>query len=212
MRVLSAVAEHGSIAAAAQALAFTPSAVSQQIATLEREAGVALVERGPRSVRLTEAGRALVAHTDGIVASLAAAEAEIQAIAGLRGGMLRLSSFPTAFATIMPHAIGEFRRRHPAVELSLTDIMDKLVVDDWGQCKAGMFGSLRAHVDAGKLSEATLYAELGEIVAGRKRGRERDDETILLWHRGLSLSDIALGAAMLDKAARMGVGQTLRYA
>ncbi|HKP19868.1 MAG TPA: LysR family transcriptional regulator, partial [Gaiellaceae bacterium] len=81
MRVLSAVAEHGSIAAAAQALAFTPSAVSQQIATLEREAGVALVERGPRSVRLTEAGRALVAHTDGIVASLAAAEAEIQAIA-----------------------------------------------------------------------------------------------------------------------------------
>src|SRR6185312_6497373 len=92
MRVLSAVAEHGSIAAAAQALAFTPSAVSQQIATLEREAGVAL-ERGPRSVRLTEAGRALVAHTDGIVASLAAAEAEIQAIAGLRGGMLRLSSF-----------------------------------------------------------------------------------------------------------------------
>ena len=121
MRVLSAVAEHGSIAAAAQALAFTPSAVSQQIATLEREAGVALVERGPRSVRLTEAGRVLVAHTDGIVASLAAAEAEIQAIAGLRGGMLRLSSFPTAYATIMPRAIGEFRRRHPAVELTLTE-------------------------------------------------------------------------------------------
>src|SRR5512132_2888394 len=121
MRVLSAVAEHGSIAAAAQALAFTPSAVSQQIATLEREAGVALVERGPRSVRLTEAGRALVEHTDGIVASLAAAEAEIQAIAGLRGGMLRLSSFPTAYATIMPQAIGEFRRRFPQVELSLTE-------------------------------------------------------------------------------------------
>ena len=121
MRVLSAVAEHGSIAAAAQALAFTPSAVSQQIATLEREAGVALVERGPRSVRLTEAGRVLVAHTDGIVGSLAAAEAEIQAIAGLRGGMLRLSSFPTAYATIMPRAIGEFRRRHPAVELTLTE-------------------------------------------------------------------------------------------
>ena len=121
MRVLSAVAEHGSIAAAAQALAFTPSAVSQQIATLEREAGVALVERGPRSVRLTEAGRALVAHTDGIVASLAAAEAEIQAIAGLRGGMLRLSSFPTAYATIMPQAIGAFRSRYPEVELSLTE-------------------------------------------------------------------------------------------
>ena len=99
-----------------------------------------------------------------------------------------------------------------AVELSLTDIMDKLVVDDWGQYRAGQLGSLRAHVDAGKLSEATLHAELGEIVAGRKPGREHDDETILLWHRGLSLSDIALGAAMLAKAQRMGIGQRLRYA
>jgi ornithine cyclodeaminase len=98
-----------------------------------------------------------------------------------------------------------------AVELSLTDIMDKIVVDDWGQCKSGPFGSLRAHVDAGKLSERTLYAELGDIVAGRKPGRERADETILLWHRGLSLSDIALGAAMLEKARHLGIGQTLRY-
>ena len=99
-----------------------------------------------------------------------------------------------------------------AVELSLTDIMDKLVVDDWGQCKAGQFGALRAHVEAGKLAEATLHAEMGEIVAGHKAGRERDDETILFWHRGLSLSDIALGAAMLDKAAGLGIGQRLRYA
>ena len=99
-----------------------------------------------------------------------------------------------------------------AVELSLTDIMDKIVVDDWGQCKSGQFGSLRAHVNAGKLSADTLHAELGEIVAGRKPGRERDDETILLWHRGLALSDIALGAAMLDKAHRLGIGQRLRYA
>jgi alanine dehydrogenase len=99
-----------------------------------------------------------------------------------------------------------------AVELSLTDIMDKMVVDDWSQCKAGRFGSLRAHVEAGKLSEATLHAEMGEIVSGRKSGREREDETILFWHRGLSLSDIALGAMILDKAARLGIGQRLRYA
>ncbi|MVT05809.1 ornithine cyclodeaminase [Enterobacter sp. 10-1] len=98
-----------------------------------------------------------------------------------------------------------------AVELSLTDIMDKLVVDDWGQCKGGMFGSLRAHVEAGKLSEHTLHAELGEIVAGAKPGRENDGETILFWHRGLSLSDIALGHAMLEKARALGVGQELRY-
>ncbi|MEO3388052.1 ornithine cyclodeaminase family protein [Mesorhizobium sp. CAU 1741] len=99
-----------------------------------------------------------------------------------------------------------------AVELSLTDIMAKMVVDDWGQCKGGKFGSLRAHVEAGKLSEDTLHAELGQIVAGAKPGRESDDETNLFWHRGLSLSDIALGHAFLTKAQAMGVGHRLRYA
>jgi len=99
-----------------------------------------------------------------------------------------------------------------AVELSLTEIMDKMVVDDWGQCKGGIFGSLRAHVDAGKLSERTLHAELGEIVAGRKPGRESARETILFWHRGLSISDIALGHAMLEKARRLGLGQQLQFA
>jgi len=98
-----------------------------------------------------------------------------------------------------------------AVELSLTDIMDKIVMDDWGQAKAGPLGALRAHVDSGRLSEQTLHAELGQIVAGIKPGRESDDETNLFWHRGLSLSDIALGAAMLEKARRMNVGQVLRF-
>lgn len=99
-----------------------------------------------------------------------------------------------------------------AVELSLTDIMAKIVVDDWGQCKTGKFGALRAHVETGRLSEQTLYAELGEIAAGKKPGRESDGETILFWHRGLSLSDIALGHAMLTKARANGIGQRLRFA
>ena len=99
-----------------------------------------------------------------------------------------------------------------AVELSLTDIMAKVVVDDWGQCRSGPFGSLRAHVEAGKLSAETLHAEMGQIVAGLRPGRERDDETILFWHRGLSLSDIALGHAMLQKGERLGIGQRLRFA
>lgn len=99
-----------------------------------------------------------------------------------------------------------------AVELSLTDIMDKIVVDDWGQCRKGLpFGALRQHVDSGKLTESTLHAELGEIVAHRKSGRENDGETILFWHRGLSLSDIALGSALLTKARARGIGQTLRF-
>lgn len=100
-----------------------------------------------------------------------------------------------------------------AVELSLTDMMDKVVVDDWGQCKPGMpFGSLRRHVDEGKVTEENLHAEMGQIVAGLRPGRESDDETILFWHRGLSLSDIALGAAMLEKASRLGIGQQLKFA
>jgi alanine dehydrogenase len=99
-----------------------------------------------------------------------------------------------------------------AVELSLTDIMSKIVVDDWGQCRGGKFGALRAHVEAGKLSAETLHAELGQIVAGLRPGRESAAETILFWHRGLSLSDIALGHALLVKATSIGAGQRLRYA
>jgi ornithine cyclodeaminase len=98
-----------------------------------------------------------------------------------------------------------------AVELSLTGIMDKMLMDDWGQARSGPFGALRQHVDSGALSEATLHAELGQVVAGLRPGRESEAETILLWHRGLSLSDVALGHAMLEKARRLGIGQRLRF-
>jgi ornithine cyclodeaminase len=97
-----------------------------------------------------------------------------------------------------------------AVELSLTDVMDKVVVDDWGQARAGSLGALRAHVDSGRLSEETLYAELCEIVAGTKPGRESDEERILFWHRGLGSSDVALGHAILEKARALGLGRQLR--
>lgn len=97
-----------------------------------------------------------------------------------------------------------------AVEITLTDIMDKVVMDDWGQAH-GQFGALRAHVDSGRLTAETLHAELGQIVAGLRPGRETPDETILFWHRGLSLSDIALGHALLERARALGVGQRLRF-
>ena len=98
-----------------------------------------------------------------------------------------------------------------AVERGLLEIMDKIVVDDWGQAHAGPLGALRVHVDSGRLSEDNLYGELGSIVAGSLAGRERDDETILFWHRGLSLSDIALGSSLLRKAKAKSIGQTLRF-
>jgi DNA-binding transcriptional LysR family regulator len=120
MRVLREVALRGSFSAAAESLSFTQSAVSQQIAALEREAGAVLVERSARGVRLTEAGEAVVRHAEGILCRLEEVEAELEAIAGLRGGRLRLAAFESAAATIMPVAIAQFARSHPGVELSMT--------------------------------------------------------------------------------------------
>jgi len=119
LRVLREVATHGSFSAAAEALSYTQSAVSQQIAALEREAGARLVERYARGVKLTDAVRVLVGHTDVILARLADAEEELRAINGLRGGRLRLAAFPSACATLMPLAVARFRERHPDVELSI---------------------------------------------------------------------------------------------
>ncbi|QEC48016.1 LysR family transcriptional regulator [Baekduia soli] len=119
LRVLREVAAQRSFSAAAEALSYTQSAVSQQIAALEREAGACLVERSARGVRLTEAGRALVTHAEVILARLADAEDELEAIAGLRTGRLRLAAFPSACATLMPLAVAGFRERHPGIELTL---------------------------------------------------------------------------------------------
>jgi DNA-binding transcriptional LysR family regulator len=121
LKVLRAVAEHGSFSAAADALSYTQPAISQQIAALEKRAGTTLVDRGSRGVRLTDAGQALVEHAEVVLARLAAAEAELEAIAGIRGGRVRLSSFPTAGASVLPPAVAEFTRRHPEVELSFVE-------------------------------------------------------------------------------------------
>jgi DNA-binding transcriptional LysR family regulator len=121
LRFLREVAYRGSFSGAAEALSYTQSAVSQQIATLEGEAGMALLERHPRGVSLTAAGQTLVGHAEGILARLDAADAALAAIAGLRGGRLRMASFPTAGATLMPLAIATFRSSYPDVELMLAE-------------------------------------------------------------------------------------------
>jgi DNA-binding transcriptional LysR family regulator len=121
LRVLKAVSEHGSFSAAAEALSYTQPAISQQIAALERTAGATLVDRTSRGVRLTDAGRALVDHAHVVLARLAAAEAELDAIAGVRGGRVRLGSFPTASAALLPPALARFTERHPDVELTFLE-------------------------------------------------------------------------------------------
>src|SRR4051812_5531624 len=121
LKVLREVAAHGSFSAAADALAFTQPAVSRQIATLEAEAGMALVERGARGVRLTAAGELLVEHAEVILDRLAAAEHELKALAGLKGGRLRVGAFPSANATLIPLALTAFDREYPEVSLSLVE-------------------------------------------------------------------------------------------
>lgn len=121
LRVLVEVARRGSFSGAADALSYTQSAVSQQVATLEAETGMTLLERHARGVRVTPAGGALVEHAEGILARLEAAEAELSAIAGLRAGRLRMASFPTAGATLMPLAIATFRSSYPDIELTLSE-------------------------------------------------------------------------------------------
>jgi len=121
LNVLREVVAQGSFSAAADALSYSQSAVSQAIATLEAELGAALIERDRRGVRPTPAGAALAAHAEGILARMDDAEAEVAAIAGGRGGRLRIASFPTAGATLVPEAVARFRASHPNVEVSLAE-------------------------------------------------------------------------------------------
>jgi alanine dehydrogenase len=117
----------------------------------------------------------------------------------LRTGSVKPGAFVVPYGTVS------------AVELDLLDVMDKVVVDDWREAQSGRFGALRRHVDTGRLSAASLHAELGQIVTGRRPGRERNDERILLWHRGLAILDIAVGLAILRRAEQQGIGTMLRY-
>ncbi|MDQ2744635.1 MAG: ornithine cyclodeaminase family protein [Chloroflexota bacterium] len=98
-----------------------------------------------------------------------------------------------------------------AVEISLTSAIDKIVVDDWGQATVGPFGALRRHVDEGLLTRETLHAELGEIVAGHRPGREHPDERILFWHRGLATTDAAVAHLVWTRAEAEGIGTVLTF-
>ena len=121
LRVLSEVVSRGSFSAAAESLSYTQSAVSQAIARLEAETGATLVVRDRRGVRPTAAGATLVEHAEAIFAQVEAAEADLAAVLGVRGGRLRVASFPSAGATLMPLASRPFARRHPDVSLTLAE-------------------------------------------------------------------------------------------
>jgi molybdate transport repressor ModE-like protein len=121
LRILSEVACRGSFSAAADTLYMSQSAVSQQVATLEREVGMPLLDRANGGPRLTAAGEALVGHAEAVIARLEEAERELSAIAGLEGGRLRLASFPSASATLVTGGLAAFRSRFPGIELQFSE-------------------------------------------------------------------------------------------
>ncbi|QKW08657.1 LysR family transcriptional regulator [Streptomyces sp. NA04227] len=121
LRVLRQVAATGSFSAAARALGCTQPAVSQQMKALEASVGTPVLVRSGRSMRLTEAGEALVRHAAGVLAGLTAAEEEVAAIAGLRSGRVRLVSFPSGSSTLVPAALAALRAAHPGTRVSLVD-------------------------------------------------------------------------------------------
>ncbi|MFI8391608.1 LysR substrate-binding domain-containing protein [Streptomyces sp. NPDC085540] len=116
LRLLRELARRGTIAAVAEALSFSPSAVSQQLGTLEREAGLPLLERTGRGVRLTPAGQNLVGHAEAVLERLERADADLAEARGGLAGALRIGAFPTATRAIVPAALTALARRHPGLE------------------------------------------------------------------------------------------------
>ncbi len=185
LNVLREVVERGSFSGAADALSYSQSAVSQAIATLEGELGAPLIERDRRGVRPTAAGAALVGHAEGILARMDDAEAEVAAIAGGRGGRLRIASFPTAGATLVPQAVTRFRASHPGVEVSLAEgeseeIAPRLRAGDFDIVLLFEFPGVGERLGAGmrrfELLDDPLHLALPQEhrLAGRKQLRLED--------------------------------------
>ncbi|MDX3536913.1 LysR substrate-binding domain-containing protein [Streptomyces sp. MB09-01] len=129
LRLLRELARRGTIAAVAEALAFSPSAVSQQLSVLEREAGLPLLERTGRRVRLTPAGENLVRHADAVLERLEEADADLARARGGLAGALRIGAFPTATRAIVPAALADLARRHPALEPMVSETDPAAVAD-----------------------------------------------------------------------------------
>src|SRR3954451_9812383 len=121
LRVIDAVARHGSVTAAARELQYSQPSVSHHLARLEAETGAQLLQRVGRGIRLTQAGRLLADRAAEIIGRIDAADAELSAHVGLTAGRLRLAGFASAIGSLVPHAVATLRRDHPGLEVGSTD-------------------------------------------------------------------------------------------
>jgi|SRR5690606_20378188 len=142
LRLLRELAYRGTIAAVARALAYTPSAVSQQLAALEREAGVPLLERSGRAVRLTPAARELIEHTEQVLAGLQRADAALAAARGRLTAALHIGAFPSAARVLLPPALVSLGADHPGLELRVTELDPMLAAE---QVRSGDLDAALTH-------------------------------------------------------------------
>jgi DNA-binding transcriptional LysR family regulator len=191
LRLLRELAHRGTIASVAEALAYSPSAVSQQLAALEREAGVPLLARSGRRVVLTPAGVTLAGYAESVLALLEEASAALAATRGMLPGPLRIGAFPTAVRTVLPAALAELGRDHPALELMVAEIdpadvpaavrggtLDVALVHDYDHVPVEPDPAL----DTEPLAVETIYlASAGPLAgpAGDPVGRCRDQPWIV---------------------------------
>jgi molybdate transport repressor ModE-like protein len=204
LRLLREVGIRGSIAAAARELGLTPSAVSQQLAVLEREAGTALVDRSPRGVALTGAGHALAERADEVLDVLARARADLDRIAGWAGGPVAIAAVASAAATFVSAGVGALRTSHPgvlptvtaaepatALDLLIDGDVDIAVVDEYDLVPLALPDYVVAH----ELCTERLRAVLPASGA----------------RRGVRLSDLA-GCDWVLPPASAACGQAVRSA
>ena len=186
MFLLADVAAQGSITATARALSYTPSAVSQQLAKLEDEAGQPLLERHARGISLTIAGEVVVRHAARMREQIDAARSELDEIAGLRAGILFLGTFPTAGSSLLPPVVTRFRELYPEIRLTV---------------RSGLLAGLRHMIQERTVELALLWDyEWNRLDDDTLQVRHLlDDQTVLLvakdhWAAGrksLPLSELA---------------------
>jgi DNA-binding transcriptional LysR family regulator len=179
MRALHAVAQHGSVAAAAAALHVTPSGVSQQLAKLQREAGQELLEPRGRGVRLTRAGRVLAAHAEKVLAQLAQARSDLELLREDVLGPLRIGAIPTTVHALLPPALATLAAQHPRLEVTLREgeaeqtmpqvlagDLDVAVLESWAD---------RPTVLPPGTTQITLFSDVADLVlpAGHRLAHRR---------------------------------------
>lgn len=162
LQVLMYVVERGSVTAAAEALSYTPSAISQQLQRLEREVGQPLLERKPRGMVPTDAGHVLAGHARKVLRQLTAAESDLAEIADVRRGHLDLGTFPTVGSSFLPLAVQRYRQLYPSIQLTIHSAREDQLIQKLEEGQVGMsllWDYAWGRVDDSQLSLTTLFTD-----------------------------------------------------